>query len=248
MSAQYFNNRKSCRFFKNNSISLQQINEIISLACKAPTCGNMQLYSVIVTLDETRLKSLAQMHYNQPAATTAPAILTVCADFNRFTRWCEINHADAGYDNFHSFIMAMTDAVIFSQQIVTVAEMKGFGTCYLGTVTYNATEISEFLEVPELVVPVASLAIGIPEKEGEETRRLPIDAIINHETYSNLSDDETVNLYKIHDDDPENQKYIKENKKETLAQVFAEIRYPKVLNEEISKTFMALLGNKNFLK
>ena len=244
MKENYFLSRRSCRCFKPDKIEDNVIEQIIFQASKAPTCGNMQLYSVVVTRNQENLKQLANFHYNQPASTSAPVILTVCADFNRFTQWCNINNADAGYNNFHSFIIALTDAVIFSQQIVTIAEQKGLGTCYLGTVTYNAKEISELLNLPDLVIPVASLAIGYPEGEGEKTERLPIEGIIHNERYQQKGDKDILNLYKIHDQDPQSSKFISENGKENLAQVFAEVRYPRELNEKVSVAFEDLLKKK----
>lgn len=246
MDKNYFLNRRSCRQFKLEDINSSKLNSIIEKAMKAPTCGNMQLYSIIVTRDLERRKKLAQYHFNQPASTTAPVILTICADFNRFTRWCEINKADAGYDNFHSFITAMTDAIIFTQQIVTVAEMEGYGTCYLGTVTYNAKEISELLELPNLVVPVTSIAIGIPLYEGEKTDRLPLSAIMHEEIYRKYDDNTIFQSFKVHDENPENKKFIEENNKENIAQVFAEVRYPRALNEKVSKDFFELIKEKGF--
>ena len=246
MHNNYFLSRRSCRSFKAEKISDELIKEIILKACKAPTCGNMQLYSVILTKEPEQLKELSKFHYNQPASTSAPLILTICADFNRFTRWCKINNADAGYNNFHSFITAMTDAVIFSQQIATIAELEGLGTCYLGTVTYNSREISRLLELPELVVPVASLAIGWPKEEGEETSRLPLESIIHDEKYKNYTDRQIEDIFKVHDEDPGNKRFIEENKKENLAQVFAEVRYPRETNEKISETFYNLIKEQGF--
>lgn len=248
MDQNYFLERRSCRNFKSSAIDESIINDIIINAMKAPTCGNMQLYSVIISREENQRKKLSNYHFNQPAATTAPVILTICADFNRFTKWCEINNADAGYDNFHSFITALTDAVIFSQQIVTIAEQKGLATCYLGTVTYNAKEISDLLKLPELVVPVVSIAMGFPEIIGEKTERLPLNAIMHSEFYRNDTEEEISNFYKVHDENPDSRKFIKENLKENLAQVFAEIRYPRKVNEEVSLSFLNILKEKKFMK
>lgn len=248
MTENYFLKRKSCRIFSSKKIDTQLLEDIILKAAKAPTCGNMQLYSIIVTQDEENLKRLAPFHFNQPAAVTSSCILTICADFNRFTKWCEINKADAGYDNFHSFITALTDAVIVAQQIVTIAEQEGLGSCYLGTVTYNSKEISELLKLPALVVPVASVALGYIKEEGEETKRLPIEGILHYERYHENKDKEIAGIFKVHDDDPANEKFIKENNKQNLAQVFAEVRYPKSLNENVSASFLKLLKEKKFFK
>lgn len=248
MNINYFISRRSCRNFRSVKISDKQLNDIIKQAIKAPTCGNMQLYSIVATQTPENLQKLSKYHYNQPAAVTAPLILTICADFKRFTQWCEINNAEAGYDNFHSFITAMTDAIIIAQQIVTIAEQEGLGTCYLGTVTYNAKEISEMLELPELVVPVASIALGHPEAEGEKTDRLPVNAVLHREKYHQPTAEENRQFFKIHDENIDNEKFIKENGKENLAQVFAEIRYPKKMNEEISEKFYNFLKEKKFMK
>lgn len=245
---EYFSERASVRNFDEREISDKLLNSILQRATKAPTTGNMQLYSVIVNRDTEMLKEVAAAHFNQPAAVNSRILLTVCADFHRFTRWCDINHADAGFDNLLSFSSAMIDAVIYAQQIVTIAEMEGLGTCYLGTVTYNAPEISEILSLPDMVVPVACIALGWPEKDGETTERLPLQAIRHDERYHDYSDSEITELFKAKDNYPPNAVFVKENKKENLAQVFAEVRYPRAMNEEFSEKFLKLLKQKNFLK
>jgi len=44
--------------------------------------------------------------------TSAPVVLTFCADFNRFSKWCEQRKAVPGYNNFISFLNAATDALL----------------------------------------------------------------------------------------------------------------------------------------
>ena len=70
------------------------MEEILEAASRASTVGNMQLYSIIVTTSRELLEQLAPLHFNQPAATTAPVLLTFCADIHRFSRWCELRGAE----------------------------------------------------------------------------------------------------------------------------------------------------------
>lgn len=248
MEKDYFANRKSIRNYKKQHISDELLDSILERGMRAPTCGNMQLYSVIVTRDPEKLNRLAKEHFNQPASTGADVILTICADFNRFTEWCNASGANPGYNNFHSFIMALTDAVIYAQQIVTIAENEGLGTCYLGTVNYNAKQISELLQLPELVVPVASLSLGYPiDHEEEQCERLPLDAVRHNESYRKDSKEEIINLFKTKDEFAPNKRFIEENNKQTLAQLFTDIRYPESVNLEVSKTFLDLLKEKGFM-
>jgi FMN reductase (NADPH) len=243
-----FKTRRSVRKYSDREVSRELLDSILEAAMKAPTCGNMQLYSVIVTRSEEGKKALAPAHFNQPMVTTAPVVLTVCADFNRFTHWCELSDADPGYDNFLSFMNAMADASVFAQQIVAIAESEGLGTCYLGTVTYNADKISDILGLPDLCVPVACITLGWPAEEGVETERLPLGAIVHEEHYRSDSDDEIIDLFKAKDDYGPNRKFIEENGKRTLAQVFTDVRYPRAMNEDFSRTFLDLLRAKRFLK
>lgn len=243
-----FKTRRSVRKYNDREVSRELLDSILEAAMKAPTCGNMQLYSVIVTRSEEGKKALAPAHFNQPMVTTAPVVLTVCADFNRFTHWCELSDADPGYDNFLSFMNAMADASVFAQQIVAIAESEGLGTCYLGTVTYNADKISDILGLPDLCVPVACITLGWPAEEGVETERLPLGAIVHEEHYRSDSDDEIIDLFKAKDDYGPNRKFIEENGKRTLAQVFTDVRYPRAMNEDFSRTFLDLLRAKRFLK
>ena len=247
MKKTYFTDRRSVRKFQAREVPETLLREILEKAMKAPTTGNMQLYSVIVTRTQEMKEKLVPLHFSQPAAAGAPVILTVCADLYRFTRWCEASNADAGFDNFLSFTSAFADALIYAQQIVTIAENEGLGTCYLGTVTYNAPEISRLLELPKLVVPVACLAIGWPDGEGEPTERLQLSGILHEEKYAVPTDEEVFDIFKVKEDYAPNREYVAENGKENLAQVFAEVRYPRQMNEDFSKKFLEYLKNNGLL-
>jgi len=238
---------RSIRKFRPAPIPDEVLRECLEAATRASTCGNMQLSSLVVTRDKAMRERLAPCHFNQPMVTEAPVVLTVCADFNRFSRWCRLSNADPGYDNFLSFMNAVADATIFAQQIVAVAEGEGLGTCYLGTVTYNAEKVSEILGLPELCVPVACITLGWPEGEGVETERLPLEAVVHLERYREDSDEKIMELFKAKDEYVPNRRFVEENDKETLAQVFTDVRYPRAMNEDFSRAFLAHLRAKGFM-
>lgn len=246
MDERYFTERRSIRKFSAEEVGDDLLRKILESAMKAPTTGNMQLYSVVVTRGREEREALAPLHFSQPA-TSAPVVLTVCADLYRFTRWCEVSHADAGFYNFLSFTSAFADALIYAQQVVTIAEREGLGTCYLGTVTYNAPEISRLLALPKGVIPVACIALGWPEGEGEPTERLELDGIMHLEKYRLPSDSEVMEIFKVKEDYEPNREYVKENGKENLAQVFAEVRYPRGMNEDFSRKFIEYLKENGVL-
>jgi nitroreductase len=246
MDNKYFTNRKSIRQFSTQEVADELIQEIVDLAIKAPTTGNMQLYSVIATREESNRRELAKLHFNQPAAANAPVLLTVCADVYRFERWCENSNAKLGFGNLQGMLYAFFDAVIFAQQIVTIAEMKGLGTCYLGTAVFNAPQIADMLKLPAKTVPVVCLAIGYPAESGTDTERLSGKDILSFEQYPTLSDEQIKEVYLVKDEYPANKEYVLQNGKENIAQVFTDVRYPEGMNTEFSKVLSDFLRKQGF--
>lgn len=231
---EYFTHRRSVRKFKPEPIDDSIISSIVSQASKAPTTGNMQLYSVIVTRNPEQKSQLATLHFNQPA-TQAPVLLTICADFHRFAQWCKLTETHPGFNNLQGFLYGVFDATILAQQIATIAELRGLGTCMLGTTAFNAPEIASLLKLPSGVVPLLTIAVGTPDGEGEATERLPLEGILHWEEYSDPDKSRLSDIYSVKDKFPANIEYVKENNKASLAHVFTEIRYPEGMNQEFSE-------------
>ncbi|MBD5232080.1 MAG: NADPH-dependent oxidoreductase [Bacteroidales bacterium] len=244
-SASYFSRRATVRNFKPEAPSRELLRDLMEQAMRAPTTGNMQLYSAIVTTDSQKLDTLRGAHFRQPASM-APVLVTICADVRRFERWCELSQAEPAFRNLQGLMAAILDASLFAQQLTTVAEMNGLGTCWLGTTTYNAPEIAEMLHLPSGVVPIGTLAIGYPGAQPEQCERLPLEAVVYDEEYPDHSDREILELFKAKDEFPANAKFVTENGKQTLAQVFTDIRYPKSTSDPFSKKFHDFLLAQGF--
>lgn len=242
----YFKKRHTVRKYQQAEIPESELTDMLAAACHAPNTGNMQWYSVIVSRDKVMKEQLAPAHFNQPSVMAASAVLTFCIDIRRFEHWCKINRAIPGFNNFQSFVAAIIDTSIFAQQFCTIAELCGFGTCYLGTTTYNAPQISEILNLPERVVPVITVTLGVPETDEPEgpTLRLPTDAFVHFETYRDPTDNDIRTWYK--EIEQESQHFVYENAKESLAQVFTDIRYPRESAEYFSKIYLDLLQKNHF--
>lgn len=243
---EYFKNRRTVRQYSDREVSDRLLTELIEAASHAPTTGNMQLYSVIVTRDEERKRHLAPAHFNQPCLMSAKAVLTFCADFNRFVKWCDRRKADPGFDNFQAWLWAVQDTMIFAQQFVTLAEMNGLGTCYLGTTSYNAPEIAIILELPDMVIPVITVTVGYPAVVPEQSDRLPVEAILHRENYNDYSAADIDRIFKEKENRDDSRRFIAENGKETLAQVFTDVRYPRADNEHFSKVYYDFISQKGF--
>ena len=241
-------NRRTIRRYTEQAIPETLLNELLEVAARASNTGNMQLYSVLVTRDKAMKERLAPAHFNQPMITTAPVVLTFCADANRFVKWAEQRKAVAGFDNFQTFIASTIDAMLFAQSFCTAAEEKGLGICYLGTTAYNADQIIEVLSLPRLVVPIVTVTVGYPDGQPEQVERLPLEAVVHHETYADYTPAIIDELYRDKEALEVNKQFVRENQKETLAQVFTDVRYTKANNEHFSDVLLNVLKEQGFLK
>lgn len=239
--------RRTIRKYSNDDISSDLLNNLLEKSFRASTMGGMQLYSVIVTRKPEMKEVLAPFHFNQPMVKNAPVVLTFCADFRRFSEWCKLRDAAPGYDNFLSFMNAATDALLVAQTFSTLAEEAGLGICYLGTTIYNSQQIIDALKLPHLVFPITTITVGYPAENPAQTDRLPIDALIHDEFYHDYTAERIDAIYAHKESLPENKKFVEENAKETLAQVFTEVRYTKSANESISSVLFDVLRKQGFI-
>lgn len=238
--------RRTIRKYQQRDISSELLNDLLESACRASTVGNMQVYSIIVTRDAERKARLAPAHFNQPMVQTAPVVLTFCIDLRRFSKWCEYRKAEPGYNNFEWFVTGAVDTLLAAQTFCVAAEEKGLGICYLGTTTYNPQMIIDALELPELVFPLTTVTVGWPDESPAQPDRLPLEAIVHKEVYRDYTESDIDRLYAYKESLPENLRFIAENHKETLAQVFTDVRYTKKDSEMMSEALWKAMKAQGF--
>ena len=239
--------RRTIRRYTARDIEPELLNRLLTEASRTQTMGNLQLYSVIVTRSAEGKAALAPAHFNQPMVTQAPVVLTICADFRRTTTWARCRQANPGYDNLLSFMNAATDALLFTQTFCNLAEDAGLGLCFLGTAIYSPQAIIKALQLPQLVFPVAALTVGWPAEEPPLTDRLPVESFVHDERYHDPTPEDINRFYAAKEALPENLEFVRINKKETLAQIFTDIRYTRKDNELLSRNFLEALRQQGFM-
>lgn len=240
------NTRRTIRKYADKDVDQQLLNRLLTEAARTQTMGNLQLYSVVITRSKEGKETLAPAHFNQPMVTQAPVVLTICADFRRTTRWCEERKAQPGYNNFLSFINAATDALLYTQTFCNLAEEEGLGICYLGTTVYMPDMIIDALNLPKLVMPVATLTVGWPDESPQLSDRLPLASFVHEERYVDYTREAIDKYYAEKEALEENRHFCEVNGKETLAQVFTDCRYTKKDNEAMSEGMKKALKRQGF--
>ena len=241
--------RRTVRAYSDKALDETLLNELLETACRSSNTGNMQAYSIVVTRDVKQKQALAPAHFNQKQVTEAPVVLTFCVDFNRISHWCQQRNAVPGFDNIQALTYASIDAIIVAQTFCVAAEEAGLGICYLGTTTYNAETIVDVLHLPKLVLPITTISVGYP-KESATTPlpdRLPLEGIIHQEKYLDFDVAAIDRIYAEKEALEESLRFLEINQKDTLAQIYTDIRYKKSDNEFFSTAWLSAIRKQGFL-
>lgn len=240
--------RTSIRKYSDKPVEEALLDRLMNEAARTQTMGNLQLYSVVVTRSDEMKRKLAPAHFNQPMVTEAPVVLTICADFHRTSVWARQRKAVPGYNNFLSFVNGAIDALLYTQTLCNLMDEEGLGYCYLGTTVYMPQMIIDTLNLPQQVVPLATLTVGWPAEKPQQTDRLPLDSFVHREIYHDYTADDINRYYQLKESLEENQNFCKINNKETLAQIFTDIRYTKKDNEAMSAGLLEVLRKQGFME
>ena len=124
--------------------------------------------------------------------------------------------------------------------------MHGLGICYLGTTIYTAGDISQILELPKGVIPLTTVVLGYPDESPELTDRLPLEAVVHYEKYTDYTAAEIDELWAEREESELTKRLLAENGLPNLAQVASSRHYVRKDNLAISESYFALLKEKGF--
>ncbi len=190
--------RKSTRAFADTPITPEEKETILHAAFRAPTAGNMMLYTILEIEDQAIKDHLAVTCDNQPFIAKAPYVLLFLADYQR---WMDVytlsgvkeRCAELGLryrePQAGDFLLAVTDAVIAAQNAVIAAESLGIGSCYIGDITENYEDNRRLFSLPRYVFPAALLCFGRPNREHTpetQVSRFAPEFIAHKNTYHRL--------------------------------------------------------------
>lgn len=249
---------RSIREFKPEDVPADLLDEVLADSIRgSSSSGNLNTYSIVVSRDAQRRDTLCDLHQGQPMVRQAPVLLTFCADTRRTRDWLALNGARDNFDNFMGFMVAAFDAIILAQTVSLALEDRGLGICYMGTTLNQADRISEFLELPEGVMPVTTLVVGWPDESPDARDRLPLAAYVHAERYQRHDDAAISHLYAAREArgrqrylamGPEIAALWAEHGIENLAQFYTSpIKYSPEGLREVSRRLLALLPRQAFM-
>jgi nitroreductase len=194
------NERTSAEHFDSATpIPVQEIKELISEACQAPSSFNIQHWRFIAVTDERireRLKGTT-IAPNQERVANAPLIFLILGDLNGYRRleavldetvhagllprevadlW--LTMANGMYDSDARLARdeAIRSGSLAAMTLMLAAGNRGYVSCPIG---FNPAQVMEILSISDHNVPVMMLTVGRPGS-GNNTRRprLPVDQVL----------------------------------------------------------------------
>lgn len=187
--------RKSVRAYTDEPIRVEVREAVLQAALRAPTAGNLMLYSILDITDPAIKDRLAVTCDHQPFIARAPMVWLFLADYQRWydaflasgvEEVCAQRGESMRKPAEGDLFLACSDALIAAQNAVIAAESFGIGSCYIGDIMEQYEVHKELFGLPQYVFPICMLVFGRPtqqQRDRERTTRFDSKFIVFENRY-----------------------------------------------------------------
>lgn len=154
-------NRRSVRAFSEESITRDEVMELLEGAILAPSGSNIQPWLFGIIDDRKQLNRI--FSFSPGLGGKPPCVIVVCSN-----RKLAYEKGDKlGCDE-----MAIIDVSMASENLILLATEKGLGTCAVKS--FNAEAVKKILNLPEYISPDLIITLGHPKNQykGPPKRKL----------------------------------------------------------------------------
>lgn len=232
--------RRSVRAYEVKEISAEVRAAILKATLRAPTAGNLMLYSIIEVTDQKIKDKLAITCDHQPFIARAPMVWLFLADYQRWFDYftasgveelCKQKQLKMRKPEEGDLFLACCDALIAAQNAVIAAESFGIGSCYIGDIMEQYEIHKELFELPQYTFPIALLLFGYPTSEQLKrpyTKRYDEEFILFENQYHKLDMQEFKKMF------AEKERQFSKNKNKEGLVNFGQAMYVHKFNADFS--------------
>ena len=152
--------RCSVRAYQERPVDGGRLDQILEMANRAPSAGNLQAYSILIIRHPQTKAALLQAALHQNALVQAPVVLVFIA---------RPDVSAAKYSQRGASLYAIQDATIACAYAQLAAVELGLASVWIGA--FEEETVSRILKVTGEDRPVALLPIGYPAESPEPTPR-----------------------------------------------------------------------------
>ena len=163
------------RRYADKPIDAALLRLLCACALSAPSKSDLQQADILIVNDAEKRQVIAALLPDQPWVGKAPAFLVFLANGRRLKRIAELRGKPFPNDHLDQFFNAAVDAGLVLATFMRAADAVGLGCCPISVIRDHSARVSELLELPERVIPVAGMCVGWPAETGYISARLPLE-------------------------------------------------------------------------
>lgn len=187
--------RGSCRTFQNKTVPPDLLRLLNGVALASPSKSDLQQRDIIELRAPEQRRKLCDLIDGQDWIAQAPTLLIFCGNNRRQRHLHDWHDVPFANDHFDAVFNAIADAAIALGAFVTAAEAVGLGCCPISAVRNEAQAVSDMLNLPDHVFPMAGLAVGYPSQTPDISMRLPLNITCHVDRYDETGLRDVVQAY-----------------------------------------------------
>jgi nitroreductase/FMN reductase [NAD(P)H] len=172
------------RSYAARPIAPNLLRLLCACALSAPSKSDLQQADILIVRDATKRDVIAGLLPEMPWISQAPVFLVFLANGRRVPALFKLRNRPFPNDHFDLLFNASVDAALVLMNFVRAAEAVGLGCCPISVIRDHATKISELLELPDKVIPVAGMCVGWPVEESGISARLPLSLTVHEDRFN----------------------------------------------------------------
>jgi nitroreductase len=167
------------RAFHDQPVDPALLRTLCAAALASPTKSDLQQGDILIVNDAARRSAIFATIPDHPWLAAAPVFLVFLGNNRRQRQIHAWRGKPFANDHLDAFFNATVDGTIVMATFIAAAEAVGLGCCPISQIRNQARLVSDVLELPSHVFPIAGLAVGWPARDGELSLRLPLDARVH---------------------------------------------------------------------
>jgi nitroreductase/FMN reductase [NAD(P)H] len=171
------------RRFLPRPVEPKLLRLICACALSAPSKSDLQQADILVVRDKAKQRAITALIPDMPWIADAPAFLMFLADASRLPQIARMRNKPFPNDHLDLLFNAIADSAIVLAAFMRAAAAVGLGACPISAVRDRADVVSDLLELPQRVIPLAGLCVGWPAEEGAITPRLDLAITLHEDRY-----------------------------------------------------------------
>jgi nitroreductase/FMN reductase [NAD(P)H] len=174
--------RRVQRRYLDKPVEPALLRLLCACALSAPSKSDLQQADIVI-LNDADKQTIADLIPDQPFIRAAPAFLVFLANGRRLAEISRLRGKPFPNDHLDQFFNACVDAGIVLATFLAACDAVGLGTCPISVIRDHSEKVSDMLNLPKRVIPVAGMCVGWPSDKGYISPRLPLECTVHRERY-----------------------------------------------------------------